>query len=123
VQPATMLIGLSFELALKGILIEKYKIVPDGIKFPKKYQGHKLNELAQDADLTLTDEEEKAILQLSGSIEWSGRYPIPLKIDDYIEHWKIRPNFLMEDSTIDQLPNEIESILEKIKEKIKELKE
>lgn len=119
VQPATMLIGLSFELALKGILIEKYKIEPDGIKFPKKYQGHKLDELANDADIQLTDEEKKVLLQLSKSIEWSGRYPIPLRNKDYIEHWKTRPNYLIENSTNDLLPNEIESILGKIKDKIK----
>jgi HEPN domain-containing protein len=62
--------GLSLELALKAILVGKR------IKYPKTHQLPKLADLAK---IDVDDDQKYTLEMFATIIEWSGRYPVPVK--------------------------------------------
>jgi len=119
-RQASMLFGLSIENALKGLWIDKYKEEIDTTieKLPTKIMKHNLINLAKDVDIKLNKAEKKVLNQLTASIVWEGRYPIPLNIQEYNKYFKSRPNFILGNSTKEKLPKDLESIFAKINERI-----
>jgi hypothetical protein len=69
-----MLCGMSIELALKAIVVEK------GGE-PKL--THNLNELARTAGVSYTKEQSKLLEILTEAIYWHGKYPVPTKENDW----------------------------------------
>lgn len=120
VKQATMLFGFAIENALKGLWIEKFKIDSETPvdRLPEKIKNHNLESLAEDVNISLNKNERKVLNQLTESILWAGRYPIPINVNRYQEHFKSRLEFFIENSTINELPLEIESLMDKINEKI-----
>lgn len=85
-HPYRLLIALSFENLLKGILIVQGHAVFVNGKFNKKLDQHDLAKLAAmiDANTLPMSAEELALLsELSPVIIWSGRYPLPKTSDSY----------------------------------------
>ena len=74
-----MLFGMSFEALLKAICVAKKKQVPE---------SHILSNLANTAEVKLSETEVEIFKYLSESVVWNGRYPVP-KQKMYLErHWK-----------------------------------
>ncbi|EJL6271855.1 hypothetical protein NMR30_003655 [Vibrio cholerae] len=74
-----MLFGMSFEALLKAICVAKKKPAP---------ASHNLNNLANTAEVKLSETEVEIFKYLTESVVWSGRYPVP-KQKEYLEqHWK-----------------------------------
>ena len=63
-----MLWGMAIEALIKAVILER------GIEIR---QSHNLNQLARDASITFTAEQQKLLQILSDAIYWDGRYPVP----------------------------------------------
>lgn len=63
-----MLWGMALEALLKAVILESGTDVR---------QSHNLNQLARDASVTYTTEQQKLLQILSEAIIWDGRYPVP----------------------------------------------
>lgn len=74
-----MLVGLSFELLFKSIAIQK------NLTFPTT---HQLVNLANSAQLKLTNDEKEILKILTEYILWDGKYPVPHKKTHLENHWK-----------------------------------
>lgn len=80
-RSSMILMGLSLENLLKGILLNSGKYpISQGI-FPREIKSHNLYELCEKAGITIKSSyEEKIFLQrLSEQVDWAGKYPIPNK--------------------------------------------
>lgn len=118
---ATMLFGFSIENFLKGLWVNQNNIninMPYE-KLPSELKEHSLVKLAEGVHIKFTDSEKFVLNQLTTSILWLGRYPIPINVQEYSKHFKSRPAFFVENGTKGQLPVDVFSILKKIDEKIK----
>jgi hypothetical protein len=80
-----MLLGLSFENLLKGLLVASREqiITPDG-----EFTVHDMKRLLDALDdtgalPTLTDEERNLLCELESYVVWLGRYPVPEKTVEY----------------------------------------
>ena len=94
---AFMLAGMSIEVQLKAILVsdQRARAFVIGSR-PKKgspdadlwsrFFSHNLLELAQAADVTLTDSETRTAIALTQYIYWRGRYVVPKErgLDEFI---------------------------------------
>jgi hypothetical protein len=74
-----MLMGLSFELLFKAIAIQRK------LTFSAT---HQLVNLANSAQLTLTNDEKEILKILTEYILWDGKYPVPHKKTHLENHWK-----------------------------------
>lgn len=78
-RSSMVLMGLSLENLLKGILFKSGKCSIEEGKLPRSVKTHNLNELCREAGVKIEDTyEEKTFLQrLSEQVDWAGKYPIP----------------------------------------------
>ncbi|PJE55834.1 MULTISPECIES: HEPN domain-containing protein [unclassified Marinomonas] len=83
-----MMFGLSYEVMLKAICIEK------SINFEK---SHKIQELAEQAKIVLIENESLLLKLLSEYVIWEGRYPVPKNHRFMTEHWDATRNALWEE--------------------------
>ena len=85
---AEMLLGLSLENLLKGILLRNDPsiLTDDGAL---KTNSHKLLKLWRQAELELDDDRTALLLMLTKCVEWSGKYFVPLTEKKYLEDAKI----------------------------------
>jgi len=94
---ALMLAGMSIEVQLKAILVSvpavrsivtgaKPKKGDPSLKLWSRFFSHNLVELALEADVLLTETEQRTAIALSQYIYWRGRYVVPTErgIDDFI---------------------------------------
>jgi len=69
-----MLWGMALEALLKSVILESGNEIRT---------THNLNQLARDAEVAFTNEQQKVLQILSEAIIWHGRYPVPKKQ----QHW------------------------------------
>lgn len=86
-----MMFGLSYEVMLKAICIEK------SIAFEN---SHKIHELVKDAKIILSEDESHLLKLLSESVIWEGRYPIPKNHKFMMEHWAAKRSALWKEDEI-----------------------
>jgi hypothetical protein len=81
-----MLLGMSFEALLKGILVAHGEQVLNGGKLAKSFTTHDLKGLAQKAvdvsSLVLSPDELVLLEFVTPYVVWAGRYPLPKTADD-----------------------------------------
>lgn len=79
-----MLAGLALENLAKGVVVgdEPSRVGVDRLR-DWGAQGHDLVWLFEKAHVVLTDAETELVLQLNSMVEWSGRYPVPMRWKDY----------------------------------------
>lgn len=77
-RPAQLLMGLSLEVALKGLLVERDPALVSGGKIDE-LKTHSLENLFRRADIPLAagEEELNFVRKLSDAVEWVAKYPIP----------------------------------------------
>lgn len=77
-RPAQLLMGLSLEVALKGLLVEREPTLISGGKIAG-LKTHSLEELFRKANIPLEDGEEELnfVRKLSDAVEWVAKYPVP----------------------------------------------
>ena len=82
-----MLLGMSFENLLKGIItLNRIEKSEKPFLHKECTNRHQLKVLAMRSELdelSLTDEDLSVLERLSMYIEWAGRYPIPKKVGGY----------------------------------------
>lgn len=80
-RPAQLLMGLSLEALLKGLVIQRIPSIITGSTLPKQLQTHSLLQLFELAELQppATEEALRFLRQLSDAIEWVSKYPVPTK--------------------------------------------
>ena len=79
-----LLLGLSFENLLKGIIVaQRGSVGSDGKmdKFFSKHLGVGLVNLIDQTKVPISDSEKKLLIDLGIYVVWLGRYPIPKKVD------------------------------------------
>jgi hypothetical protein len=94
---AFMLAGMAIEVQLKAILVNSPAVravvtgscpqkTDPNLKLWRRFFSHNLVELALEANLPLTDAEQRVAIALSQYIYWRGRYVVPLDsgMDDFI---------------------------------------
>lgn len=69
-----MLSGLSIELILKSLLVKNRK---------DRNIGHNILSFFDQEKISLTKQEKKLEKRLIKYVVWEGKYPTPLKFDDY----------------------------------------
>jgi len=81
-----LLMGLSLENLLKGIIIKSGKYPIENGELPSIIGKHNLIELCRDAEIIFKDNYfEKTFLQrLSEQVDWAGKYPTPKKATNLI---------------------------------------
>ena len=81
------LVALAIENLLKGLWVgrnyKKIKSTKNMRKDLPELTTHYLSDLAKAAAIRLSREEKSLLSDLTKIIMWYGRYPIPLKVDDY----------------------------------------
>jgi len=85
---ALMLAGYAAETLNKMVLIDAHLRT---VMFPPAYarldkyfpKSHKLRDLAKEARLRINEHDRRTLDQLSKYVTWSGKYPAPLKANDY----------------------------------------
>ena len=82
-----MLLGLSFENLIKGLLIAQGKQITEGNKLKPSFAKHNMSGLLSQLDtntIQINKEERKLLLGLEKYVVWRGRYPIPKQPDNYM---------------------------------------
>jgi len=75
-----LLYGLALENAFKGLIISKDpSIMESEVKWKIKGGGHDLSELCHECGLSITNDEQKLLDDLTQGILWAGRYTVPKK--------------------------------------------
>jgi hypothetical protein len=75
-----LLVGLSLENALKGLMIAKNpSLVESKIKWKIKGGSHNLIELYKQTGLSAKTDEIELLDALTRAVLWAGRYPVPKK--------------------------------------------
>jgi hypothetical protein len=122
---ATMLMGFAIENFLKGIIIEVERIkLDDEIKkLPDFIKSHDLKTLGEKAEISFNKKDEIILLRFTESIEFSGRYPIPVRVEEYHKHFNknAEPAFLINNNNKDELPEQVLYVFDKILKKMKEI--
>lgn len=111
-----MLLGLSFENLLKGIISLVRIEAGERPPLPQKYLHHSLAKLATQPEVrivNLSAQEVSLLDSMTPFVEWSGRYPLPKKYESYTvsghnnhEHdaelvlWKRLADFLADHSWV-----------------------
>ena len=80
-RPAQLLMGLSLEVLLKGLIVAANPAIVDSDALPESLKTHSLKGLFERANVAQPDTEEgrRLILQLSDAVEWVSKYPVPTK--------------------------------------------
>jgi hypothetical protein len=83
-----MIIAFSIENILKGVIVRQKRRTfrhPNTLNktLPKILNNHNLLKLVELANIDISDEEKSLLLRLSRYSKWSGRYPIPVKAEDF----------------------------------------
>jgi hypothetical protein len=79
-----MLYGFALENLVKGVIVcrEPDLVTKDGLRnWPG--QSHDLARLFERAEVSVTEEERAALEIVSQLIEWSGRYPTPMRFAEH----------------------------------------
>jgi hypothetical protein len=79
-RPAQLLMGMSLEVLLKGLIVQKNPDLISSERLPKKLSTHSLEKLFNIVGINLEDNEDELnfIRKLSDAVEWVAKYPIPL---------------------------------------------
>ncbi|MCI5121871.1 MAG: HEPN domain-containing protein [Candidatus Electrothrix sp. AUS4] len=80
-----MLCGMALEALLKAIIVESKN---------EPRQTHNLKQLAQDADISYSKEDQKLLLILSEAVIWDGRYPVPKKETNWDNLIELKKDYL-----------------------------
>ncbi|WP_437889795.1 HEPN domain-containing protein [Phytobacter sp. V91] len=82
-----MLCGLSLELILKAVIVQK------GLTSPNT---HNLNQLASEAGAKAEGGRKELLKFYTSAILWTGRYPVPVNCDDkkLLDYWELVKNVL-----------------------------
>ena len=81
-----LLMGLSFENLLKGIIIAHGTPAGSNGKLNDSFGQHNIDKLLKQVDensITLTKEDRNILKELQPYVEWVGRYPIPKKVNNH----------------------------------------
>jgi hypothetical protein len=81
-----LLMGLSFENLLKGIIVAHGKPAGSKGKLDKSFKEHEISKLLEQLDTNkcaLISEEREILKELQQYVIWAGRYPIPLTAKNY----------------------------------------
>jgi hypothetical protein len=81
-----MLVAYGIENLLKGAAIANRKdefldVVKRKQKIPKEIDTHELRDLAEQARIETSRDEEEILLRLSANATWRGRYPVPVHMN------------------------------------------
>jgi hypothetical protein len=79
-QVSQMLLGMSLEALLKGLLVASGTPVASGGLLKRELASHDLKWIAANLEyrlLILSDEDRAHLAELSEFVTWAGRYPIP----------------------------------------------
>lgn len=90
-----MLCGMSLELLYKAIVVAKGN-EPNTL-------NHKLADLASDAGLSVTKQQQDLLEILSESVIWDGRYPVPKKQEHMNKLIKLRNEHLYDKKPLGKL--------------------
>lgn len=123
---STMLMGMAIEVFLKGIIIKKeqVKLGDKHKKLPNHLKGnHDLNSIAVKAGISFSSEEKEILVKFTESIRFSGRYPIPIRLEDFNKFYNenSEPAFLIKNNDKQKFPEVVERVLIKILEAINSL--
>lgn len=80
-----LLLGLSFENLLKGIVVAQRGSGGSGGKIEKDLTTHRIKDLLGLVDLSavsISDKEKSLLIDLEQYVVWAGRYPLPKKSAD-----------------------------------------
>ncbi len=78
-----MLMGMSFEILLKAILISQGRPAGQDGQLDSVFNSHKLNGLASFVEFTRNNKERELFDELEEFIVWLGRYPIPTRAEKW----------------------------------------
>jgi len=108
---AMMLGGLAIENLLKAIHVSQGKktLFDDNKKIHKDYKTHDCLQLAEDAGISLSEEERILLERLEHFINYGGCYPIPLYVNDMRP--RKFPNGGFGSMTNRMIPNDFKAIL------------
>ena len=81
-RPATLLMGLSLETMLKACIIAN-RPISLGKDYPKDLSHHKLIDLYKLAGFCPSELEVSFLNHLTASIEWTSKYPTPIRESSY----------------------------------------
>jgi hypothetical protein len=82
--PAQLLYAFAMENALKGLIVIQNPGLIASPEISKSIKSHDLIMLARNASFQLAPQEEPVLKALSHIAEWAGRYPVPTKMDRYV---------------------------------------
>jgi hypothetical protein len=82
-----LLLGFAAENYLKAALVFQNREtiereVQVGAKVPPRLLTHDLRRLVQDVGFSLTEDEIPVLDAMRVRVEWSGRYPVPVRVTD-----------------------------------------
>jgi hypothetical protein len=81
-----MLAGYSIEALVKGICVAREPEVVRG-KLPAWLTTHNVEGLLHRAKVELTDGDRSFVQRLNTAVVWSGRYPIPKRVDAVLKRY------------------------------------
>ncbi len=120
------LVSLAIENLLKGLWVgrnyKRIKKINNMRKDLPELTTHKLGDVAKAAAMKLSSQEESLLSDLSKIIVWYGRYPAPLKVDEYGVQFQTGPpsNRFMAGPTIFSMelpfPTELDHFIARVKE-------
>ncbi len=79
-----LLVGLAVENLAKAVHVARKQSAVDGDRLANALKTHSLLDLLQGVGLELNQDEAYLVERLEAFVTWAGRYPTPLKLDDYL---------------------------------------
>lgn len=80
-RPATLLMGLSLESLIKGLLIQNDESLVEDGKLDNKLKTHTLTSLFENAGIEITEQDQIDFLKrLTANVVWISKYAIPTKV-------------------------------------------
>jgi len=77
--PAQLLYAYAIENVLKGLIVSKRPDLIQERKLDDELKNHDLNELAEKAEVTVDERDERSVLEALSKLSiWAGRYPVAL---------------------------------------------
>jgi hypothetical protein len=80
-----MLLGLAFENTAKGILIQNGKILVGEDQLKNIPKMHNIKKIISDVLPDLSEDEINLLRRVEEYTKWNGKYPVPLKSENYVE--------------------------------------
>src|SRR5262249_58181812 len=78
--PAQLLYAYAIENVLKGLIVSKRPDLIQERKLDDELKNHDLNELAEKAEVTVDERDERPVLEALSKLSiWAGRYPVALE--------------------------------------------